>query len=632
MHKRLALALLLPCAAALFASCGVFDPPGYHVDDTTFQHGASGFRLHVLPETYTAAGLEGGSADFQLTATPSGNSMAVSLSASGASHLRGILCGIEYDPLRWTPAEVADGAALKACGESVSLSITDQPGTVWHGEVLARPEGQAGLSGSGELLRLRFAPAAGHGGAVKQAAAAPTSDLSRTFPVIEGTVLSWAYYNQGDYDQNSEVNISDLTPIAVRLGASTGGTGPFQALTLESVTDGDNNGEVNISDLTPIGVNFGRVVASYSIYLSTDPESEYPASNGAPSVIPPAGNISYNSFTGDAKTGRIGYSYDLTALTDNAVYWVRPSDGTAEGTPSAQALVDNLPPVINSVSGNPLTIDALGTSSLNVDATDPDGDPLTYVWTPTGGSITGSGASVTYNAPNVVLDTVFTVTIEVQDGKGGSASDEVDITVKAPPPNNAPVINSISCNPDPALAGGDATLSADVTDADGDPLNFNWEVALGSVTNNLDDTGTWTAPSVVVDTLVTVSLTVNDGKGGVAQDSIDVTVHYEPEDLDHIELDDIDTLSGSGTELDPYLIDGDPGSELQVQFKAVGSQGNDMTALCAWAETSTAPGTGFSISNLGLLFVSPFDNEFSVNAVFNTTISNDIYFKVVPPS
>jgi len=109
-------------------------------------------------------------------------------------------------------------------------------------------------------------------------------------------------------------------------------------------------------------------------------------------------------------------------------------------------------------------------------------------------------------------------------------------------------------------------------------------------------------------------------------------VQFVPEDLDHIEVNDLDVLPGSGTLADPYLIDGDPGTELQVQFKAVGSLGNDLTNFCAWAETSSAPGTGFSISTLGLLFVSPFDGEFEVSAVYNATLSGTIHFKVVPPS
>lgn len=634
MHHRLVLAMLLPCAAVLCAACGAFDLPNpkAHTVSTAAMCDASGFGLSVLPDTFNAAGLAGGSAEFSLSTVPAANGMEVVLRASSASRLRGILCGVRYDAQAWKPAASERGTALEALGQTLSLTYLDEPGTVWHGEVLVHPVQQAGLYGDAELLRVRFVPASAADAPARHVSLAPVSDLSRTELTLDGTVLRWLYRSQGDYDQNSETNISDLTPLAVRLGASTGGTGHFQPTTLESVVDGDDNGEVNIADLTPIGINFGRRVTSYNIYESLDPETDYPASNGAPSTLTPIGSLSHSSSTDDPKLGRIGFSFDLGTITDGAAYWVRPADGASEGTPSTQAIVGNIAPVINLLTANPFVVDALGTSALSADATDADGDALTYNWQVTAGSVTGSGAAVTYNAPNVVLDTVVTVSLEVSDGNGGSDTDEIDLTVKAPPPNTPPVINSMQCDPAPMITGGTGTLSADVTDADGDALAFDWEVSLGNVTDNPDNTGTWDAPSVLADTLVTIDLTVDDGNGGVVSDSFEVLVQFVPEDLDHIELDDLDVLPGSGTQADPYLIDGDPGTELQVRFKAIGTLGNDLTQFCAWGETSSAPGTGFSIADLGLLFVSPFDGEFSVNAVYTTTVSNDIYFKVVPPS
>lgn len=631
MHHRLALAYLLPCAAALLASCGAFDPPVIRAHDAASSRNGSGFSLLVLPETFSAEGLAGGSSEFRLSTRPAAGGMEAILSAGSASHLRGVLCGIRYDARAWTPVASEKGTGFDSVGETLALTYLEEPGTVWHGEVLVHPAEQAGLSGDAELLRLRFVPATGAETA-RTISAAPVSDLSQSELTLEGTVLHWLYWSQGDYDQNSETNISDLTPLAVRLGASTGGTGPFQPATLESVVDGDDNGEVNIADLTPIGINFGRRVTSYNVYESLDPGTDYPASNGAPSTLTPVGSVSHSSTLDDPKLGRIGFSFDLETITDEASYWVRPADGTSEGTPSTQAVVGNLAPVINLLTANPFVVDALATSALSADASDADGDSLTYNWLVTAGSITGSGASVTYNAPNVVLDTVVTVSLEVTDGNGGSDSDEINLTVKAPPPNTLPVINSMQCDPDPVITGGTGTLSADVTDADGDTLSFDWEVSLGAVTDNLDNTGSWDAPSVLVDTQVTIDLTVDDGNGGVVSDSFEVTVKFVPEDLALIELDDLDVLPGSGTQADPYLIDGDPGSELQVQFKAVGTLGSDLTVFCAWGETSSAPGTGFSLADLGLLYISPFDSEFSINAVYNATLSNDIYFKVVPPS
>lgn len=83
--------------------------------------------------------------------------------------------------------------------------------------------------------------------------------------------LSWGHYQQGDYDRNGEVNISDLTPVGVHLGKDT--TSPDWAAA--QTADGDANGEINIADVTPIGQNFGAQVGGYVIQVRDTPGSDY---------------------------------------------------------------------------------------------------------------------------------------------------------------------------------------------------------------------------------------------------------------------------------------------------------------------------------------------------------------------
>jgi hypothetical protein len=73
--------------------------------------------------------------------------------------------------------------------------------------------------------------------------------------------LHWTYRCQGDYDLNGEVNISDLTPIAVHYMKRT--TDPTWQV--NQLADGDGNGEVNISDVTPLGSNLGARVLGYVV-------------------------------------------------------------------------------------------------------------------------------------------------------------------------------------------------------------------------------------------------------------------------------------------------------------------------------------------------------------------------------
>ncbi|MCB1188484.1 hypothetical protein KDL29_15085 [bacterium] len=76
------------------------------------------------------------------------------------------------------------------------------------------------------------------------------------------TALAWAHYQQGDYDLNGEVNISDLTPVGIHLGKTTASP---DWLTAAVVADGDGNGEINIADVTPIGQNFAARVSGYMV-------------------------------------------------------------------------------------------------------------------------------------------------------------------------------------------------------------------------------------------------------------------------------------------------------------------------------------------------------------------------------
>jgi hypothetical protein len=100
--------------------------------------------------------------------------------------------------------------------------------------------------------------------------AAQVSDL-RVFSDAEGgVILLWSYLNPGDYDQNGEVNASDLTRLAINLGQTPESSGWQEGL----VADGDSNQEVNIADVTSIGMNFRKTVDAYAV--------EYAASEAGP--------------------------------------------------------------------------------------------------------------------------------------------------------------------------------------------------------------------------------------------------------------------------------------------------------------------------------------------------------------
>src|SRR5213593_871906 len=86
----------------------------------------------------------------------------------------------------------------------------------------------------------------------------------------------------------------------------------------------------------------------------------------------------------------------------------------------------NLPPVAD--AGPDRTVECTAASGATVTlngtaSSDPDGDPLTFTWTNSFGTVLGQ-------TPQVTLPLgAHTITLTVDDGKGGSASDTVKITV-----------------------------------------------------------------------------------------------------------------------------------------------------------------------------------------------------------
>ena len=92
----------------------------------------------------------------------------------------------------------------------------------------------------------------------------------------------------------------------------------------------------------------------------------------------------------------------------------------------------NRPPTVGAVC-DPCEVEPGGTSTVTANANDPDGDPLTYRWTaPTGTLSPSDQRTSTWTAPNA--DGPVPVTVTVDDGRGGTASDTTTIRVVSPPP------------------------------------------------------------------------------------------------------------------------------------------------------------------------------------------------------
>jgi len=176
----------------------------------------------------------------------------------------------------------------------------------------------------------------------------------------------------------------------------------------------------------------------------------------------------------------------------------------------------NQPPVILSVIAKNQQLYPSGTTEITCIAQDVDNDQLNFTWAATGGEFIGTGPTVTWRAP-VTLGT-YTVTVTVDDGKGGSVQASLPIAVGA---NQAPVISSLTASPSGVLYGGSTLLTCTASDPDGDVVRYNWSTSKGSITG-VGNKVTWIAPSESGS--FTVTVVISDGKGGETQGNVVVTV------------------------------------------------------------------------------------------------------------
>ncbi len=94
------------------------------------------------------------------------------------------------------------------------------------------------------------------------------------------------------------------------------------------------------------------------------------------------------------------------------------------------------PPTI-SCSVSPTTIKPGDSATITATATSPQNRPLTYTYSATAGNVTGSGASATYASTGAPTGPV-SITCNVADDKGHSASSNTNLTILAPPPPPQP--------------------------------------------------------------------------------------------------------------------------------------------------------------------------------------------------
>ena len=242
------------------------------------------------------------------------------------------------------------------------------------------------------------------------------------------------------------------------------------------------------------------------------------------------------SFDNDRALNTTWTAQAATGTSQNVTLTLTVSDATsasASDTVLVEVLANQAPQVL--ASPESITVNGGGSVSLDGDATDPEGDRLTYKWTSDGGGIFTNDRALDkpWTAPaKTNAEQSITLTLTVTDNGAGTLSDTatVGITVRA---NQAP---DASVTPTSATTngGGSVALDGSASDKDDSALTYTWTSSGGGMFLNLSalDT-TWTAPKAMsTEQSITLTLTVTDGTMASGTATIQVTVRAnQPPDV-----------------------------------------------------------------------------------------------------
>ncbi len=215
----------------------------------------------------------------------------------------------------------------------------------------------------------------------------------------------------------------------------------------------------------------------------------------------------------DISSGSTGTQNDMRLST--GIVFRMGGGRKPEATPISRPLTAEC-----SIDKNHIQSGSSDVVGVHAQANDPQNRPMSYAWTATGGTVTGTGADVQWNSADVAAGS-YTVNVKVSDDGGGSASCSADVTVQAP---QAPVVTPLhlSCAADQTsvLTGNVVQITATAGDATHDPLTYSWTASEGEIAGSgamvkLDTTGFVAGSS-------TVTAHATDAQGGMGDCSVTI--------------------------------------------------------------------------------------------------------------
>jgi len=340
---------------------------------------AAGFTMTVDDESF----FNGASVDeLYLSTTEYDTHVLVDINARGADSLKALYMTMEYDAETYRPEVVQPSDAMGDTSDMLKVQVFRNPGEIAYGQIVANPDWRTGANGDVTLATVSFRKEAfTESRLVSTPPNKPASAVSNM--AFDGTdTLTWHYVNIGDYNQDGEVGVADLTPIGQK-----------------------------VADITPIGQNYlFNMFGGFNIYNSQNFDDYDNDSNGLAALD----NVTLaDDAIGSATTDRLSFSYTVSSPVANDFYWVRPVDGAGtEGVFSNFCGGDQTQfPVLTLTNPPSGSGTAASPYQANVDT-----DYIFSLVDPTDGDVTND-ANTVYTVSNAAAGSIATAdaTLNIED-------------------------------------------------------------------------------------------------------------------------------------------------------------------------------------------------------------------------
>lgn len=220
---------------------------------------------------------------------------------------------------------------------------------------------------------------------------------------------------------------------------------------------GPTGGRANLSGIdlsTGIVTHFGHIIPPPPVTYtcSASPSTVFPGDpitvTGTALNLNPKKQATYTwtsdggTITGNTSTANVD-TKNLNPGTYTAKGHVQEGNKPGQMADcSAQFTVKQFEPPTITCSANPTTVNPGDSATITANGVSPQNRPLTYSYSSSAGSVSGTGSTATLSTTGAAPGTI-TVTANVVDDKGQTASCTASVTVQAPPPPPAPTTSAL---------------------------------------------------------------------------------------------------------------------------------------------------------------------------------------------